>query len=130
MIDLGGATVGLVRLSLDVAMLRHQVIANNIANAHTPGFLPRRVEFETLLSGAATQPPSGINDAALRAKLETLTELVREGAVVKASSEDSVELDLEMVRLTENVIRYRALLEALGKRTSMIAMAIKEGRQS
>jgi hypothetical protein len=28
------------------------------------------------------------------------------------------------------MIRYRALIEALGKRTAVIAMAINEGRQS
>jgi flagellar basal-body rod protein FlgB len=130
MIDLGGVTGALVRLGLDVAVLRHQVIANNIANVHTPGFLPGRVHFESLLSEAVMQPPGAINDAALRRELEALAPLVREGSTLQASADAEVELDLEMVRLTENMIRYRALIEALGKRTAVIAMAINERRQS
>ena len=130
MIDLGGVTGDLVRLGLDVAMLRHRVIANNIANIHTPGFLPGRVHFESMLSEAVMQPPGAINDAAIRRELEALAPLVREGSTLQASADGVVELDIEMVRLTENVIRYRALIEALGKRTAVIAMAINEGRQS
>ena len=32
--------VTLVRLALDAASLRHQAIANNIANVHSPGYEP------------------------------------------------------------------------------------------
>ena len=95
MIDLGGVTGALVRLGLDVAVLRHQVIANNIANVHTPGFLPGRVHFESLLSEAVMQPPGAINDAALRRELEALAPLVREGSTLQASADAEVELDLE-----------------------------------
>ena len=94
-------------------MLRHRVIANNIANIHTPVFLPGRVHFESMLSEAVMQPPGAINDAALRRELEALAPLVRDGSTLQTSADGVVELDIEMVRLTENVIRYRALIEAL-----------------
>jgi flagellar basal body rod protein FlgC len=34
-LDLGGVTAATVRLALDVAQMRHQVIANNLANVRT-----------------------------------------------------------------------------------------------
>ena len=43
--NLGGVTSEVAWLALDALSLRHQVISHNIANAETPGFVPKRLEF-------------------------------------------------------------------------------------
>ena len=45
------------------------------------------------------------------------------------SRNETVELDREMVKLTENTLSYQALLQAMSKRGDIIKMAVKEGRQ-
>jgi flagellar basal-body rod protein FlgB len=56
-----GATVDLLRRGMDVAVLRRNVIANNIANAETPNFKRSVVNFEAQLKRAldsqAARPP-------------------------------------------------------------------------
>lgn len=125
--DLGGATSELARLALDAAWLRHQVIANNIANVNTPGYVAKKVDFEEHLAKFLT-PLGELNESAFRHELESLKAFVDEGHAVVPSGGEEVSLDKEMVMLTENVLRYQALLDALSKRGSIMQMAIKEGR--
>jgi flagellar basal-body rod protein FlgB len=47
-----GKTVGLLNRSMDVAMLRREVIADNIANAGVPNFKRSTVNFEASLKAA------------------------------------------------------------------------------
>jgi flagellar basal-body rod protein FlgB len=47
-----GKTVDLIRREMDVAVLRRNVIANNIANAETPNFKRTGVNFESSLKRA------------------------------------------------------------------------------
>jgi flagellar basal-body rod protein FlgB len=47
-----GRTVDLMRMGMDVAVLRRNLIANNLANAETPNFKRTVVNFESELSRA------------------------------------------------------------------------------
>ena len=46
--------------SLDLYLTRHNVIADNIANAETPGYKARRVDFENELKSAVAAEDSGV----------------------------------------------------------------------
>lgn len=126
--DLGGVTARLVVEALNISSLRQSVTANNIANANTPGFSPARVKFEELINSAAIYSPSPANDAALDAELDAVLADGDLTSLVSKNKNDKIELDIEMVNLTENVIRYRTLLSALGKRGEILGLAVKEGR--
>jgi flagellar basal-body rod protein FlgB len=110
----------LARLALDAASLRHQVIANNIANLNTPGFVPSKVNFEQQLAFArgASGP--------LPASLSTSVRPFIEG---DASADARVSLDMEMVKLAQNTLQYQSLLKALDKRGAILSTAISEGRR-
>lgn len=126
--NIGGVNSELVKLALNAALLRHQVIANNIANVNTPGFSAKRLNFEEHLAKFMT--PSGkLDESAFRQDVESLKRFIDEGHAVVSSGDEIVELDKEMIKLTENVLHYQALLDALSKRGSIVRMAIKEGRQ-
>lgn len=47
-----GKTVAILQRGMDVASLRREVIANNVANAHTPNFKRSTVNFEAQLKRA------------------------------------------------------------------------------
>lgn len=126
--NIGGVTPQLVSLALDVAALRQQVIANNIANANTPGFRPQRVRFEQILDQAALLTSDRPGDASLARQVGDLRERLAGGELIEASGEQKVALDMEMAKLAENVLRYQALLEGLGKRGSIVKLAVTEGR--
>ena len=124
---IGGANSELLKLALDAAWLRQKVISNNIANANTPGFSAKRVSFEEHL--AKFLLPSGrLNEAAFMGQVDSMRKSINEGHTIEPAASGTVQLDQEMVNLTENVLHYQALLDALEKRGSIIKMAIKEGR--
>ena len=121
--DIGGVTSQLVKVALNASLLRQEVIANNIANANTPGFQPQRVNFENLLLNIEYERDP-LMDEMLKAQLDDVNQVIKDGGVIEQSGQSKVELDMEMVEMTENVIRYRALLEGLNKRGDLIKMAI------
>ncbi|MGD8560459.1 MAG: flagellar basal body rod protein FlgB [Gammaproteobacteria bacterium] len=124
--DIGGVTSQMVKVALDASVLKHKVIANNIANANTDGFKPLTTSFENLLLNIEHDRFSPIDDELVRSQLNELSRAIDSGEVIEQSSTSKVELDVEMAKLTENVIRYRALLEGLSKRGSIIKMAVSQ----
>lgn len=121
--DLGGATSQIVKLALDAAVQKHNVIANNIANANTPGFAPQAMQFETLLAQLENDKDI-FSTQIFKEKIDLLREEVNGGALVESKGPEKVELDVEMADMAENVLKYRALLEGLAKRGAILSMAI------
>lgn len=126
--DLGGVTSRLIGVALDAALLRHEVIANNIANSDTPGYHVKRLSFEEHLGGL-TAALRNADDATLSARIESLKTYLQEPGSMVVSENETVELDREMVRLTENTLRYQAILKAAGKRGELLSMAINGERR-
>lgn len=128
--DIGGITSAVVGAALDAALLRHEIIANNIANVDTPGYRARRVNFEDHLRGFVQQGAMGPRDSILlEQRLDWVRDLMDSPDSMIVTEDQTVELDREIVQLTENTLRYRALIEAASKRGDLLRMAVKEGRQ-
>jgi flagellar basal-body rod protein FlgB len=49
------ATLTTLEHALDARLVRQNVLAGNLANANTPGFVPREVDFEAAMSEAARE---------------------------------------------------------------------------
>lgn len=128
--DIGGVTSALVGAALDAALLRHELIANNIANVDTPGYQARRLNFEEQLRGFVQQGAmNGSDNLLLAERINWVRDVMRGNEAMVVTQNQTVELDREMVHLTENTLRYQALLQASSKRGELIRMAVKEGRQ-
>lgn len=119
-------TVNMLGLALDAASLRHQAIANNIANANTPGYAPARVNFEQQL---------GQIQSALREGTEVRTDLlsgirpfIERGAALPDADRTAL-LDTEIANLAQNTVQYEALLKALNKHMAILGSAIMEGKR-
>ena len=117
-------TLSLVMLALDAASLRHNAIANNIANAGSEDYQPLRVTFEQQLSalGGGTAARAGESSlAGVRPFVEHEPTAGKSGAAVM--------IDMEMVKLAQNTLLYRALISGLGKKMGILGAVINEGRR-
>jgi flagellar basal-body rod protein FlgB len=119
-------TIDMVKLALDAASLRHEVIANNIANVNTAGYAPASVNFEQQMDGIRTALTQG-NE--ITASMLTGIQPVIERAAPLADADRTALLDLESANIAQNTVHYEALLKALGKHMSILSSAIAEGKR-
>lgn len=107
----------LIKKALDGLSLRAAVIADNVANANSPGFLPRKVAFEQELQAAAKLGVTAIRDS--QARIETPPNSVLNAAV---------RLDLEMADAARTAARYGALIDIYGRQAQIHRTAVRGGQ--
>jgi flagellar basal-body rod protein FlgB len=117
------STVGIVSMALDATALRQQAIAQNIANANTPGYQRIGVSFESHLGALRSVVRHGGTPslASLRDFRPVLEPVGAAG--------DTVELDMEVAALSENTLQQQALLKLLNKHLGLLSTAINEGKR-
>ena len=122
---LSDITVATLVKTLDCAALRHRVLANNIANAETPGFTRSDVQFHERLEAAV-----------LRAQELESTEAIDDVQAAGAADIESparadgnnVDIEREMAALTRNSLEYESAARTLAVKLGMVRTAINEGR--
>lgn len=112
-------TLPALSAAMDAALIRQQVIANNIANASTAGFVAQRVRFDV---GFTTDAAAGdtASSAPLSAELQPQASLSIDGAV---------RLDSEVAAMAQNGAHYQTLLRALNRHLSVLTSAVSEGKR-
>lgn len=105
--------------ALDVASLRQAVHTANVANASTEGYQRLEVDFDAQLQLA---------NASLGGESNNVDDSFPEARVVTAG-DGQVRLDQEMALMAKDALRYEMLLGAVGRTTSLLHLAIKEGRE-
>ena len=109
---------------MDMTVLRQEAIAANLANAQTPGY--KRVDvdgdFESAFKDALQ---AGRSDQIQRmdAKLT-----VDKAAPVNDATGNTVDIEKEMVHLSENQIQHQLETRMIGGRLARLRMAIKGGQ--
>lgn len=121
--DIGGVTSQIVKLALDASVMRHQVLAGNIANANSKSYAPKRLNFQEILINAGIDAQALENNTAPRETLDLIKQELS-NSIKEDQTGKGVQLDLEMAKIAENTLRYQALLAGLSKRGSIIKMAI------
>lgn len=131
--------IPLLNKALDAYALRQKVTAANIANITTAGYKSQGVSFEELLSaadnGIVLQPSNegtGHLPLSPRSKLQNVEPIVYELAEKKppgynamASGFNDVNIDMEMVELAKNQIRFKFGSRILGDAFRGIQKAIR-----
>lgn len=121
--SLFGKTYHLIERSLDIARLRHGVIASNVANLDTPGYRPKEIRFDEALKDAQERNQVGLS------RTHPL-HFAAQGGAYEISYEEGgerVDIDQEMSRLAENNLRYQTDIEVLLRKFSMLKQGIIEG---
>ncbi len=102
---------------------RTKVIQGNIANADTPGYKPKTVQFAKHLDDAIEMKRTDPKHMDLSADTAGSFKTV---AMDSPSGYDrnSVNIDEEMSKLAESAIMYKSMVESMKKELSKLKMAI------
>ncbi len=133
-------TINLLGKNIDLRAKNQNLIASNIANAETPNYTPKSLAFDAELQSALKNSSRGLRpDAAphhrhipLRgggSSLNSVTgKIVETPAKTPGKDGNSVELENEMVKLSENQIMFNASVQLLTKKFEGLRSAIREGK--
>jgi flagellar basal-body rod protein FlgB len=105
-----------LRTALSGLSMRQRVIADNIANVQTPGFLAGRVTFEDELRNAV----SAGTPTAASPNLARSLEPTREDG-------NNVNLDHEVLSNIDTGLRYQTVLRAVDDKFGLIRSVIRGG---
>ena len=115
-------------LALDGLALRQQIIGHNLANVDTPGYQAQQVNFETTLQRALEEDaPQTLKLATTNAAHLPLEDdstefariALRQGGSTRADG-NNVDIDVEMVQMTETNVRYQALTQLASKKLLLL----------
>jgi len=117
-------TLARLETALDVRMVRHGVLAANIANADTPGYVARDVDFDAAMAaadGGAAPTREGHIPVASSAGAPV--------DVVGAPGIDgnAVDADRTLVALAENGLQYGAAARSAAKKLAILRYVASDG---
>ena len=125
--------------ALSLRSQRQQVLASNIANADTPNYKARDIDFASALQGVmarsaapagtlAATAPAHIGGAAQNADvLPDGTQLQYRGVVQGAVDGNTVDMDVERNQFADNAIRYEAGITMINHQIRNMMAAIQGG---
>ncbi len=109
-------TLSLLEKALDIRAYYHRVLASNIANVETPGYREKSIDVLAELDKSdddihsidvkESEPPEGEN----------------------ALDRNTVNIEDQIVKLTENNMMFDACVQLVNKKFSMLKYVINEGR--
>ncbi|MGZ3688464.1 MAG: flagellar basal body rod protein FlgB [Bdellovibrionota bacterium] len=126
-------TIGALNTSLNLRLINQNVISSNIANADTPGYKAKAVEFESALRdalgvGNKLQPAeTSPQHIVHRATDPVDPEIYDDPNGVESLDGNTVDRASEMAKMAENQILYDASAEMLKRKLGMLKYAISEG---
>ena len=141
------ATLNQLERSLDVRLMRHNLLAANVANSDTPGFRPKDLDFAaamasvenrsrdgTALQTVTTAPghmdigvPIGSaspQDAQLSPKDLPVVDIPSSNASLDGNT---VDLDRTMVAMAENALQYGASARAAARKLAILKYVASDG---
>jgi flagellar basal-body rod protein FlgB len=98
------------------ATLRNAVLANNVANADTPGFQPSDVNFHAALEGAMDSGTAAIEAVQFSPEQGPPIALRADG--------NGVDAEAESAKLAENGLELSALVQVAGARVQIMRTAM------
>ncbi len=133
--------LGVLEQAMRAATVRHQVIANNIANANVPGFQASEVTFEEqlreVLEGRGR--PAGLTGLRTHERHLPIGEAGTSGPVAPQirpvtgtmirKDGNNVDPEAEMAKLAANQLWYQALVRSISDEFTRLRTAILDGRR-
>jgi flagellar basal-body rod protein FlgB len=125
--------------ALSLRAQRQEVLASNIANADTPNYKARDIDFQSAMQDAMarTTPPAGVlntTDPRMIARVpadgSTLpdgTPVLYRSQIQNAADNNSVDMDVERNQFTDNAVRYEASITMINQQIRNMLAAIQGG---
>jgi flagellar basal-body rod protein FlgB len=112
---------------------RQQIVASNLANIDTPGYKSRDISFhatmQELLSedadGLKTSRPEHIQDMG---QIFPKAQIFEVQGIPSRADQNNVDLDREMLKLSETSFAYSLITQIVRSKLGMIATSINEGK--
>jgi flagellar basal-body rod protein FlgB len=120
-------TTQALQAATQMRQLRHNITSSNIANAETPGYHAKKIDFEDSLARALNN--AEIKTAATgRQSLDVTPDIYENPEGRPSNTGNTVDLEREMAALAENTMMYRAAVQLINKKLGSLKYAITEGR--
>ncbi len=145
------STLGVLERALDARLLRHNVLAGNLANSDTPGFVPRDVDFAAAMregaretEGAPPVPTRSMTFASAGHYIERSAGDIPLSAAGSGSAAvgspiiavqgagagidgNAVDVDRALAAVAENAIQYGATARAAQKKLAILRYVASDG---
>jgi flagellar basal-body rod protein FlgB len=127
------STISGLSQAMDLRLVNQNVISSNIANADTPGYHAKKVEFEGALRqvlGVDDQLPmegDAPDHIVVRATDPVSPAIVEDRNGVESLDGNTVNRSEEMAKMAENQLLYDAAAEMLKRKLGMLKYSITEG---
>ena len=110
----------------DASWTRNDVLANNIANADTPGYKRKDVQFESYLADAVAGTDS-LDATVTDLDLDTLnaTTYTEQAGLSYRMDENNVDITTENVELAKNQMKYYTLMNSINQEFSRLKSALR-----
>ena len=105
--------------ALTLHQRRHEVLASNLANVETPGFKARDLDFASALRDAFAAAERG------EAPGTEAPQAVEDTTAAMRADGNTVDVDLQMAKLSANGLGYVSLAKVLQKRIALLRQAIE-----
>lgn len=135
MSDLFDKTTNALQASLAMRQIRQNVISSNIANAETPGYHAKKMDFEDALSraidldGLRSMTTSHDSHMSVGGKSASIRPDIYDNPDGVVSNDgNTVDLEKEMSGLAENAVMYKAALQLINKKLAALKYAATETR--
>lgn len=125
------SALGIHAQALKIRAQRAEMLAENLANANTPGFKARDIDFKQALKQAATQQ----SDAAVSVSnpqhmqsntAQAFSPAIQYRTAIQTSLDgNTVDEQIEQAQFMENSIQYQASLDFLGGKFTGLMKAIR-----
>ena len=126
-------TIGALNTSLNLRLMNQNLISSNIANADTPGYKAKTMEFESALrdalatSGELQRAGDDPRHIIHRDTDPVEPEIYDDPNGVESLDGNTVDRAAEMAKMAENQLLYDASAEMLRRKLGMLKYAITEG---
>lgn len=120
--------INILGKTADAAWIRNDVIANNIANATTPGYKREEIEFEAELQKALKNSRyTSMDDKVADVKVNSLSiRTYRDSANYSYRLDgNNVDIETENVTLAANQLKYNGLMNCLTQEFKNLQMVMK-----
>lgn len=128
-------TTNALGASINFRQLRQNVQTANIANAETPGYKAKKLDFEDALSRAVDINGLGamsvdhpdqfaVNGNSIA---NTRVDVYDNPDIAMNNDGNTVDLEREMADLADNQIAYKAAIQLINKKLGGLAYAVTEG---
>lgn len=126
--DLFDKTFSAIEKKLDLHLKRHAVLSSNVANADTPNYIAREVDFAGELKralGTAEEPLAKTDARHIDVSGSQQAHVVLDHSGAVGADGNNVDLDLAMGKLASNARKYNHAANLLSMKLMIIRMAAR-----